>query len=103
MTNEHPIITKILENALSSMLVHCVWAIMALVAMFMFSNQLSRAIDVLERMDDRVEQAFVGIAPVGKVIVEKGITGVSEIDAKELASKATKRLGDFIDRKQSND
>ena len=102
MAEQHTLISKLLESAISSAVVHGIWATIAIVSMLIFRSRIDRAIDVLERMDDRVEQAFIGAAPIGKAIVEKGIDGVSKIDAKALGEKATKRISEFLDRKETD-
>lgn len=56
---------------------------------------LDRAVTVLENLDERVEKAFRGAAPLGKAAVSEGISALRSVDTKQVG----KDLNDAIRRK----
>ena len=50
---------------------------------------INRAVGVLENMDERVERAFQGAAPIAREVVTKGLDAVSNVDGKKLGSELT--------------
>ncbi len=50
---------------------------------------LERTVTVLENLDERVDRAFKGAAPIGKEAVKRGVDALKSVDAKQVGQDIT--------------
>lgn len=63
--------------------------IMLPVVAFKVAPLVERAVIVLENMDQRIDNAVKGLAPLGKEGINKGIDAIKSVDGKQVGSDIT--------------
>ena len=66
---------------------------------FAILGKLERVVQVVERAEQKVDEAIVAMAPVGVAAVEKGVDVVKSMDAEEMSEatqEGVKELGSAV-------